>query len=95
MNVLVIVIVLVIAAVLLIAQKAKQAQSNDGLAYVRCDVLFTPAERSFLGVLEQALDGRHRVFGKVRLADIISPLPAMSHSKRDLHGCGSDSDLRD
>ena len=33
--------------------------------------LFSPAERSFLGVLEQAADGRYRVFGKVRLADAL------------------------
>ena len=33
--------------------------------------LFTPAERSFLGTLELVVDDEHRVFGKVRVADII------------------------
>jgi hypothetical protein len=33
--------------------------------------LFFPAERSFLGVLEQAVGDQSRVLGKVRLADII------------------------
>lgn len=33
--------------------------------------LFTPAERSFLGALEQALGDELRVFGKVRVADVV------------------------
>ncbi len=40
--------------------------------YRKADALFTSAERSFLGVLEQAVGQRYRVMGKVRLADIIS-----------------------
>ena len=34
--------------------------------------LFTPAERSFLGVIDNAIDGQYRVMGKVRLADLIT-----------------------
>lgn len=34
--------------------------------------LFTPAERSFLGVIDQALGSRYRIMGKVRIADIVS-----------------------
>jgi len=33
--------------------------------------LFTPAERSFLGVLEQSIGDQNKVFGKVRLSDVI------------------------
>lgn len=33
--------------------------------------LFSPAERSFLGVLDQAVGNQYRVLGKVRLADVI------------------------
>jgi hypothetical protein len=33
--------------------------------------LFSPAERSFLGVLDQASGGTYRVFGKVRLFDLL------------------------
>ncbi|MDJ0709575.1 MAG: DUF2726 domain-containing protein [Woeseiaceae bacterium] len=33
--------------------------------------LFTRAERSFLGVLDQAVGNDYRVFGKVRVADVL------------------------
>ncbi len=39
--------------------------------YRKRDGLFTPAERSFLGVLDQAIGDDHRIFGKVRLADLV------------------------
>ena len=38
--------------------------------YQRHTTLFSPAERSFLGVLDQAVAGKYRVFGKVRIADV-------------------------
>jgi len=44
--------------------------------------LFTPEERSFLGVLEQALDSRYRVFGKVRVGDLIQPSPVLDAGQR-------------
>ena len=39
--------------------------------YRRRSGLFTPTEKSFLSVLDHAVGTTHRVFGKVRLADII------------------------
>ncbi|MDD2388898.1 MAG: DUF2726 domain-containing protein [Desulfobacterales bacterium] len=39
--------------------------------YVKRSALFTPAERSFLKVIDQIVGDDYRVFGKVRLADII------------------------
>ena len=61
----------------------KEAGSLDGpaaveLPYERNSVLLSAAERSFLGVLEQALGEGYRVCPKVRVADAISvrrPLP--------------------
>lgn len=81
MNLLIILIV-VVAVVALVALKLKQAPTGGGLGFVKKDPLFTPAERSFLGVLEQALDGRYRVFGKVRLGDIVKPAKGLSNSRR-------------
>ncbi len=52
------------------------------LPYQREPALFTAAERSFLGVLEQAVQGQFRVFGKVRLADIIKVMPGLSPGAR-------------
>lgn len=43
--------------------------------------LFTPAERSFLGVLDQAIDAEYRVFGKVRVADVMSVTKGMTRSE--------------
>jgi hypothetical protein len=66
--VIVIVILVVTAAVIktVLAQKAREPQSYP---YEKEQALFSPTERSFLGVLEQALNGRYRFMGKVRLAD--------------------------
>lgn len=44
--------------------------ASVGLPYVAITTLFTPAERSFLGVLDNALGEEFRVFGKVRVGDI-------------------------
>lgn len=49
-----------------------------GFPYEPQSALFTAAERSFLGVLEQALDDRHRVFGKVRVADVLKVRSGLS-----------------
>ncbi|MBK1726721.1 hypothetical protein CKO13_06730 [Halorhodospira neutriphila] len=47
-------------------------QELPEVPYQRKESLFTNAERSFLGVLDQAIDERLRVFGKVRVADVLS-----------------------
>lgn len=44
---------------------------TEDYPYEKEQALFTPAERSFLGVLEQAVDGKLRIMGKVRLADVV------------------------
>ncbi|NQT94558.1 MAG: DUF2726 domain-containing protein [Lentisphaerae bacterium] len=51
-----------------------------GFPYEREAGLFSPAERSFLGVLEQAVAGQFRIFGKVRLADVIGVKRGLSRS---------------
>lgn len=48
--------------------------------YEKVERLFTPAERSFLGALEQATEHRWRVMGKVRLADVLHPQKGLSRS---------------
>ena len=66
-------IVVVVIAVVVLLAVLKKGQPGKGveLPYESCRVLFSPAERSFLGVLEQALGEDFQVFGKVRLNDII------------------------
>lgn len=82
MNILIIVAIIVIIMVVLAALKAKQPAKDGELSFDTRDTLFSPAERSFLGVLEQALDSRYRIFGKVRLGDLIKPAKGLSNSKR-------------
>ncbi|MCP8688037.1 DUF2726 domain-containing protein [Marinobacterium sedimentorum] len=79
MEVLVLVVLLVLVVVFFLKFLARNRTSSapaDQLQYRRRPALFTPAERSFAGVLDQVLDARYRVYGKVRVADLIEPLPA-------------------
>jgi very-short-patch-repair endonuclease len=57
-------------------------KSPVALPYQRNPVLFTPAERSFLAALDQALGDQFRVLGKVRLADVIGVKSGLSGSAR-------------
>lgn len=77
--VLVLLIVIVVVAVLAI--KMKGTPALDSLPYKGAP-LFTAAERSFLGVLDQAVPSGYRVFGKVRLADVAEVKKGMSNSDR-------------
>ena len=71
-----------IAGALLFAWKRIQRQSDETSDYESRGVLLTPTERSFLGVLEQALDSRYRVFSKVRLGDLIKPSKGLDAGRR-------------
>jgi hypothetical protein len=55
---------------------------KEGLPYEREEALFTAAERSFLGVLAQAVGERYAIFGKIRLADIVRPRCGLSQQQR-------------
>lgn len=72
-------VVVIVAAILVLKAKlpAKvntvHSATVDEFPYQQAGPLFTPAERSFLGVLDQAVAGRARVFGKVRVGDVLSP----------------------
>jgi len=47
-------------------------QKPSTFPYESAGILLSPAERSFFGVLEQALGNTYRIFCKVRLADVLS-----------------------
>jgi hypothetical protein len=66
-----ILIVFGIAATALKAFLGGNKGGTKDYPYEKEQALFTPAERSFLGVLEQAVDGKLRIMGKVRLADVV------------------------
>lgn len=79
------VVVLIVIAVLgfVAAQKGRGTASGpEEPAFAARKYLFSPAERSFLGVLEQAVAGEFKVVGKVRLGDLIQPAKGLSQSRR-------------
>lgn len=67
------VLVLLAAVAFLLAKKAGMLApaAKEKLPYEKKAYFFTKAERSFYGVLKQAVGDRFDVFGKVRLADVI------------------------
>jgi hypothetical protein len=76
-----IMIVIGIIAVVIKSRMVAEGKESKNYPYEKAPVLFTPAERSFLGVLEQAVNGHHRIMGKVRLADVVNVKPEMSRSE--------------
>lgn len=71
-------IVVIVAAIV-----AKQRNAGPtGFPYQPAKTLFSPAERSFLGVLDQAVGVENRVFGKVRVADVATVKSGLSNSAR-------------
>lgn len=74
-----IIAIVIISIIVLVLSKNKGISTAD-YPYRRQDVLFSPAERSFLGVLDQAVGEKVKIFGKVRVADAITPNKGMSRS---------------
>jgi hypothetical protein len=71
-----------VAAVVVAIAAGLRRQSTPVCPYRRRSRLFSPAERSFLSVLEHAVAGNARVFGKVRVADVIEPISGIGASAR-------------
>lgn len=63
--------VLIVVAVLAVLKAKLASDGAKARVYYLRKSLFSPAERSFLGVLEQSIPPGVRVFGKVRLEDIL------------------------
>ncbi len=79
--VLIVAIVAAFIALALVSRGSRTRKVRD-YPYVRSTSLFTPAERSFLGVLEQVAGNDYRVFGKVRLGDVVEVRRGLSNSQR-------------
>lgn len=85
----IIIVVLALLAFVTAKKKANTRSTNVhntssiGFPYQRAkQPLFTAAERSFLGVLDQAVGTEHRVFGKVRIGDVAEFKPGLSNAAR-------------
>ena len=71
-----------IVIVLLFILLFKNKSSKQTVApYELCGPLFTPAERSFYGVLKLACEDKAVVFGKVRIADILKPRKGLNRGQ--------------
>jgi hypothetical protein len=80
---LVFLLIAVVAVFILLKRRGASASGNEkGFPYVLGHALFTPAERSFLGALDQAVGTDFRVFGKVRVADIVDVAKGTQKSQR-------------
>ena len=75
------IIIIFVVALLIVALLIKNKKQTTVAQYKKHKVLFTPAERSFLGVLNQAIEGNVVIFGKVRVADIIKPIGGLPRGK--------------
>jgi hypothetical protein len=84
MSWILIVVVVLLAFLALAALRDKAASSTSalGFPYQPAKTLFSAAERSFLGVLDQAVGAEHRVFGKVRVADVATVKAGLGASAR-------------
>jgi len=56
------------------------AQQGAKVGFEAIPELLSPAERSFFGVIQQAVASDYRIFAKVRLADIVRPVRSPSRS---------------
>lgn len=68
---------IVLIAIIIVAIALFSKFTVKGHAYQTKGPLFTPAERSFLSILDSAVSNNYRIFGKVRVADVISPKKGM------------------
>ena len=82
-TVVLLVLLMVAASLIRLLGRQKTTKSVAG-TYEAIPALLTPAERSFFGVLQQALGSDHQIFAKVRLADIVRPIHNPSRSGRQI-----------
>jgi hypothetical protein len=73
-----IIIIFVVVGILILLKKRETKPSY--YPYQKAGSLFSPAERSFLGVLNQVVGGDVRILAKVRVADVITPKKGLSRS---------------
>ncbi|MDD3179826.1 MAG: DUF2726 domain-containing protein [Opitutaceae bacterium] len=79
--ILTLVVSIVFAVLAILKAKSAGAGTKAGVYYLKKS-LFTPAERSFLGVLEPQLPSGVRLFGKVRLEDILGVKSGLERGER-------------
>jgi hypothetical protein len=79
-NLNILLLILIAVAVALALLKKKSGKDSLDFPYQSKDVLCSPAERSFLGALDNIVGKNYRIFAKVRLADIVDVQKGLSTS---------------
>ena len=85
MEWLLLLVALMIIAVVIILKTKKTDSKKPAvgpLPYLAKESLLTPAERSFLGSLEQAVGAEFRIYAQVRLADLMLVKPEIEKEAR-------------
>lgn len=73
-------IVFLIVMALVANKFSSKFEGKESNVYEQQSSLLTPAERSFYGVLLQALDSETVAFSKVRVADVLKPIKGLDRS---------------
>ncbi|MGS3149670.1 DUF2726 domain-containing protein [Aeromonas sanarellii] len=71
----------VLLGLLLLVIVWRREKGGKAEPYDLQETLMSPAERTFFGVLDQAVGDKARVFAKVRVADVLTPETGMGKSK--------------
>ncbi|MCX5783834.1 MAG: DUF2726 domain-containing protein [Elusimicrobia bacterium] len=74
-------LVIVLLSLVLVAVLKLKLKSGKFFPYTRSKYLFTQAERRFLESLDKAVSQDYKIFGKIRLADIIEPEKYLSRQR--------------
>ena len=82
MQSLIIIAVMLLIVFVVLAAVKNRANSSGALPYERKLTFFTPAERSFFGVLKQVVGDHYEIFGQVRVADLIVVKKGLGNSAR-------------
>jgi hypothetical protein len=84
LGIVVVLVVLAVGALIRVSLNLVSSKKTPAptFPYQREAHLFSLAERSFLGVLEQAVGDQYRIMGKVRLADVIRVQFGMNRKDR-------------
>lgn len=69
-----------IGVVLILAQQKRAGGGASAFGYRRKPYLLSKAERSFYGVLTQAVGDKALIFSKVRVADVLAPQKGLNRS---------------
>jgi very-short-patch-repair endonuclease len=76
------IVVAVIVGILVAFKGLIPKGKTQALPYEKESALFSPAERSFLGALDQAIGDEFRIMGKVRLGDVVKVKAGLEKGQR-------------